>query len=128
MYEQIAHSRLNDILDQLRPGIRKKDLRHFYTRLGANFYAIFSLFSLLYGKREDFDEQLLKLVEVLASQYIKRPAPLKQIDIEREKDHNWFLSQEWVGMALYTDGFARATMQRWWELGDFFWAEFARGW
>ncbi len=24
----------------------------------------------------------------------------------REEDHNWFLSQEWVGMALYSDGFA----------------------
>jgi amylosucrase len=24
----------------------------------------------------------------------------------REEDHNWFLSQQWVGMALYSDGFA----------------------
>ncbi len=106
MYEQIAHSELNEILDQLKPGIRKKDLRHFYTRLGANFYAIYSLFSLLYGNRDDFRAQLLKLVEVLATQYIKRPVQLKNIDIDREKNHNWFLSQEWVGMALYTDGFA----------------------
>ncbi|UCC85520.1 MAG: C69 family dipeptidase [Gemmatimonadota bacterium] len=37
----------------------------------------------------------------------------------------------WVYRELltrYTNNFARATMQRWWELGDFFWAEFARGW
>ena len=31
-------------------------------------------------------------------------------------------------LTRYTDGFARATMQRWWELGDFFWAGLARGW
>ena len=31
-------------------------------------------------------------------------------------------------LTRYTNNFARATMQRWWELGDFFWAEFARGW
>ncbi len=31
-------------------------------------------------------------------------------------------------LTRYTDGFARATMQRWWELGDFFWAHYARGW
>jgi dipeptidase len=31
-------------------------------------------------------------------------------------------------LTRYTDGFARATMQRWWELGDLFWAAFARGW
>ena len=40
MYEQISHSLLNSILDDLKPEIRRQDLRHFYTRLGANFYAI----------------------------------------------------------------------------------------
>ena len=44
MYEQVSHSLLNRILDELKPDIRKRDLRHFYTRLGANFYAIYSLF------------------------------------------------------------------------------------
>ncbi|MGD2118600.1 MAG: alpha-amylase family glycosyl hydrolase [Chromatiales bacterium] len=106
MYEQVSHSLLNRILDELKPDIRKRDLRHFYTRLGANFYAIYSLFHHLYGKRDDFDAQILRLVEVMARQYIKRSSDLKQLDIEREKNHNWFLSQEWVGMALYTDGFA----------------------
>ncbi len=45
-------------------------------------------------------------MEVMAAQYIKRSSDLKQLDILREQDHNWFLSQEWVGMALYPDGFA----------------------
>lgn len=106
MYEQVSHSLLNRILDQLKPEIRKRDLRHFYTRLGANFYAIYSLFHLLYGKRDDFDRQLLKLVERLAVNYIGRDAELKRLDAERERDHNWFLSQEWVGMALYANAFA----------------------
>jgi len=106
MYEQISHSQLNRILDQLKPEIRKRDLRHFYTRLGANFYAIYSLFHLLYGKRDDFDEHLLRLVEVLALNYIQRAKDLKKLDVKRENDHNWFLSQEWVGMALYTSAFA----------------------
>ena len=35
MYEQVSHSLLNRILDDLKPDIRKRDLRHFYTRLGA---------------------------------------------------------------------------------------------
>ncbi|MDJ0738756.1 MAG: alpha-amylase family protein [Gammaproteobacteria bacterium] len=106
MYEQVSHSLLNNILDELKPDIRRRDLRHFYTRLGANFYAIYSLFHHLYGKRADFQQQMVRLVEVMASRYIERPAPLKQLDIGREADHEWFLSQEWVGMALYTDGFA----------------------
>jgi amylosucrase len=106
MYEQVSHSRLNDILDKLKPDIRKRDLRHFYTRLGANFYAIYSLFDFLYGDRTDFEDHLTRLVEVMASQYIARDKALKRLDRARESDHNWFLSQEWVGMALYSDGFA----------------------
>ena len=107
MYEQVSHSLLNHILDDLKPEIRKRDLRHFYTRLGANFYAIHSLFNHLYGERADFHEQMVRLVEVMASRYIQREEALKQTDIRRQENHNWFLSQEIVGMALYADGFAR---------------------
>ena len=106
MYEQVSHSLLNDILIKLNPEIKQHQIRHFYTRLGANFYAIYSLFNYLYGKRDDFEEQALNLVETLARQYIARDDVLKQKDLEREKDHSWFLNQKWVGMALYTDGFA----------------------
>jgi amylosucrase len=107
MYEQVSHSLLNEILNSLKSEIADQDLRHFYTRLGANFYAIHSLFHRLYGKRPDFEKQALRLVETMARQYIKRSEPLRQLDIEREKDYNWFLSQHWVGMALYSNGFAQ---------------------
>ncbi|OOZ35643.1 alpha-amylase family glycosyl hydrolase [Solemya velesiana gill symbiont] len=106
MYEQVSHSLLNEILDALKADIRKRDLRHFYTRLGANFYAIHSLFYHLYGQREDFTEKMIRLVEVMARRYIERSSDLEQLDMDREQNHNWFLSQEWVGMALYADGFA----------------------
>ena len=106
MYEQESHSLLNAILDDLKPEIVRQDLRHFYTRLGANFYAIHSLFHTLYGHRNDFQAQMLNLVETMAHGYINRSSILEQVDIEREKDYNWFLSQQWVGMALYTNGFA----------------------
>ena len=106
MYEQVSHSLLNEILDELRPDVRRQDLRHFYTRLGANFYAIYSLFHHLYGRRDDFHAQMVQLVEVMAARYIERPAELEQLDKQREANHEWFLSQEWVGMALYADGFA----------------------
>ena len=106
MYEQVSHALLNDILSRLNPEIKQQQIRHFYTRLGANFYSIYSLFHTLYGKRDDFEEQAQRLVETMAMQYIKRDDQLKEKDLEREKNHNWFLSQEWVGMALYSDGFA----------------------
>ncbi len=106
MYEQVSHSLLNDILIRLNPEIKQQQIRHFYTRLGANFYSIHSLFQVLYGDRDDFEEQAQRLVETMARQYIVRSDQAKETDLEREKNHNWFLSQEWVGMAMYSDGFA----------------------
>jgi len=107
MYEQVSHSLLNEILTAIKPEILKqRKMRYFYTRLGANFYSIHSLFHHLYGDRNDLKVQMQHLVEVMAKQYIARPSALKKRDLERETDHTWFLSQKWVGMALYSDGFA----------------------
>jgi len=106
MYEQASHSLLNEILIELKPEIGQQRLRHFYTRLGANFYAIHSLFKLLYGERDDFKVQMVSLVETLAFRYMERTPALRKSDLARERDYNWFLSQKWVGMALYCDRFA----------------------
>jgi amylosucrase len=106
MYEQASHALLNEILLDLKPEIGNFRLRHFYTRLGANFYNIHSLFHLLYGDRPDFKEQMVSLVETLALRYIERAPHLRKSDLARERDYNWFLSQKWVGMALYCDRFA----------------------
>ncbi|MFA5371554.1 MAG: amylosucrase [Sideroxydans sp.] len=106
MYEQASHAMLNEILIELKPEIGNMRLRHFYTRLGANFYSIHSLFKLLYGNRPDFKEQMVSLVETMASRYIERVPHLRKSDLARERDYNWFLSQKWVGMALYCDRFA----------------------
>jgi amylosucrase len=106
MYEPIAHCLLNEILNELKPEIKELELSHFYTRLGANFYSIHSLFSRLYGNHPSLKKQWLALVETLARQYIQRSPALKQLDLEREKKHTWYLDQKWVGMTLYVDGFA----------------------
>ncbi|MFH0785943.1 MAG: alpha-amylase family protein, partial [Pseudomonadota bacterium] len=105
MYEQASHALLNEILHELNREIGNFRLRHFYTRLGANFYAIHSLFLLLYGDRPDFKEQMVCLVETLAHRYIERVPHLRKSDLARERNYNWFLSQKWVGMAMYCDRF-----------------------
>lgn len=106
MYEQISHSRLNEILTELEPELREHNLHHFYIRLGANFYAIYSLFYRLYGQRDDFKQCMTNLVATMARQYINRSKPLREKDMQREKEYNWFLDQRWTGMALYSNGFA----------------------
>ncbi len=106
MYEQVSHSLLNDILTEIESDIKDKNLQYFYTRLGANFYAIYSLFHQLYGKRADFKAQLTQLVKVLLQSYIARSQKLRKLDQAREKNHDWFLSQQWVGYALYCKEFS----------------------
>lgn len=106
MYEQVSHSLLNEILNKLDKNVCEQDLRYFFTRLGANFYTIHSLFHRLYGERDDFKQHMCKLVDTLTNQYTNRAQTLRKKDIEREKDHNWFLHQRWAGMALYTEGFS----------------------
>jgi amylosucrase len=106
MYEQVSHALLNRILDELSPQLARHDLRHFLTRLGANFYAIHSLFRLLYGKRDDFEAQMTRLVDVMARNHLQRSTELKALDAVREQDHEWFLGQQWAGMALYANEFS----------------------
>ena len=106
MYEQVSHSLLNDILTKIEAEIKDQNLQYFYTRLGANFYAIYSLFHQLYGHRDDFKSQLHQLVKVLTCSYIARSTELRQTDLVREKNHNWFLSQQWVGYAVYCREFS----------------------
>ncbi len=107
MYEPISHALLNEILTELNLDHQSPELLHFYTRLGANFYSIYSLFTRLYGKRADLRQQLLSLVKTLAHQYLQRPLALKALDLAREKNHTWYLNQNWVGMTFYADGFAQ---------------------
>ncbi len=106
MYEQTSHSLLNRVLDNLDVAATGVDQRSLNTRLGANFYAIYTLFQRLYGEREDMEEQLTALVQVLVNRHSERRAELLDLDAKREARYDWFLSENWVGMALYLQGFS----------------------
>lgn len=106
MYEPDSHALLGRILDKLKGDLGRKNLRPFYTRLGGNFHSMHKLFRQLYGQRPDYEDRLADLVKALADSYVQRPAALRDLDAAREQDPDWFLSQHWVGMALYCDRFA----------------------
>lgn len=106
MYEEISHALLHDILDELKPEFEDQNLQHFFIRLGANFYSIYSLFHQLYGQRDNFNKQLCELVRTLIKSNIARDDSLKKTDFDREQDHNWFLSEQLVGYALYCKEFS----------------------
>jgi len=77
----------------------------FCLRLGANFPIIYDLFSQLYPN-EDFEKQLENLCKILFIHYNERSEELKKIDIERVKNPDWLLSNNWIGMMLYVNHFS----------------------
>jgi len=79
---------------------------NYHLRLAANYHSMRGLFMQLYGQRDDAEHQLTKLLHHLRDAFDARKQSLKQLDQQREAEPDWFLSQKWVGMAMYGDRFA----------------------
>ena len=75
-------------------------------RLSANFHRIYTLMQRLYGSQENCEIHLEKLLLMLFEMYHLREESLKKVDRKREIEQDWLLSQELVGMSLYTNRFA----------------------
>ena len=60
----------------------------------------------LYMYLYDDREKLRQLEQAMAEAYGRRGMSLKRLDGRREKDPNWFLSGNMLGMTMYTDLFA----------------------
>ncbi len=60
-------------------------------------------FRLLYGTRPAIEKQLK---ELLAKHWKDRPSDLKDLDLQRDLDAEWFLSERMVGYVFYVDRFA----------------------
>jgi amylosucrase len=78
----------------------------FLGRLDANFITLFSLFSDLYGHRDDCLDQLVELVALAGRSWRDRLQDLKILDRQREFDPEWFMSQTMLGGACYVDHYA----------------------
>jgi amylosucrase len=106
MYEPHTQAMLQRILNTISDEFNDCTSQIFLSRLGANFYSMHALFQKLYGDRPDAEAKLTELITALARSYQQRPAELYEKDVQREQNPDWFLSQNWVGMALYCDRFA----------------------
>lgn len=78
---------------------------HFQTRLAANLSVIRNNFLRLYGQREDLDDQISRLVDVMSKAYSDRDKALKKSDLERERQPDWFVNEQIAGMMFYVDRF-----------------------
>ncbi|NJL94767.1 MAG: amylosucrase, partial [Anaerolineae bacterium] len=71
----------------------------------THFEDAFLLLRSLY-ERYDFFYHLEALMVAVARAYANRSEPLKRLDLRREAEPAWFLSQEMVGAVCYVDRFA----------------------
>lgn len=108
MSSQNTQKLLNELILELQSKAKKNlNFNLFYARLGLHFEDIFKKFQRLYGDRVDFQNQLKMLVKALMKLYTDRPEELKKLDVERETNPGWYMSQEWVGTMLYVDRYAK---------------------
>lgn len=104
---QDAQKLLNELIVELQfKNKRNLNFDLFYARLGLHFEDIFKKFQRIYGDRDDFRKQLRVLIESLMKIYVDRPEVLKKLDLKRETNPEWYMSQEWVGTMLYVDRYA----------------------
>ena len=64
---------------------------------------LFSSFRAIYGERPEVE---IRLKEMLRRHWQARPQELKDLDIKRDLNPDWFLSEKMVGYVFYVDRFA----------------------
>ncbi|GAC1633727.1 MAG: alpha-amylase family glycosyl hydrolase [Chloroflexota bacterium] len=101
-------------LDRLLPRLEgqfvsRADAQHwasYKSRLQQHFEALFTALFQLYGRRYDFFFHLETMLAMTARMWVQRPPEFKELDAEREKCPDWFLSHRMIGGVCYVDLFA----------------------
>ena len=83
----------------------KKD-KAFAERFLQQLSSIELLFNEIYGGHSKRNESFDALLDSLVDCYLQRPSTFIKKDIVKEKQGNWFLSNQITGMSLYVDRFA----------------------
>ncbi len=77
----------------------------FYTRLLANATEIQTLYNEIYAHHPNATAAFKRMVQTIIQNYLTRGEALKQLDISKLEEGNWFLSNRIAGMSLYVDRF-----------------------
>lgn len=75
-------------------------------RLAEHWPRLFGLLHRLYGQHYDFYYYLERILLTAVECWLNRPEDLCQLDVRRENDPNWYLSERMVGGSLYVDLFS----------------------
>jgi len=75
----------------------------FELRFDRSAGDLFSAFQAIYGKKADVEK---RLKDMLRRHWQDRPVALKDLDLKRDLNPEWFLSEKMVGYVFYVDRFA----------------------
>ncbi|MEZ6115673.1 MAG: alpha-amylase family glycosyl hydrolase [Pirellulaceae bacterium] len=105
---QLSLQRLTPRIDQKwEDSNTAQDVRDaFWRRLEANWSSFFGLLHQLYGTRYDFFYHLEQILLTTVDGWIARSPELKELDVKRTHEPDWFQSRKIVGGALYVDLFS----------------------
>ena len=107
-------------LDRIRPKVVAK-VAAFYAstatrvqmmetmdaRLDEHWPQLFRLLYRLYGEHYDFFFYLESILLTAVDCWLGRPEELRQLDVRRENDPTWYLSERMIGGSLYVDLFSQ---------------------
>jgi amylosucrase len=88
------------------PGDHALLIETIESRLTTHWPRLFDLLYQLYGQHYDFFYYLERILLTAVDSWLDRPEDLKQLDLRREADPNWYLSERMVGGSLYVDLFS----------------------
>ncbi|MGL4404767.1 MAG: alpha-amylase family glycosyl hydrolase, partial [Notoacmeibacter sp.] len=88
------------------PAPKSLDDRIFEMRKARSMADLMGPLERLYGQRPDFSAFTEKLFELLEHRWSERPADLKELDLARDLNPDWFLSQGMVAYVFYIDRFS----------------------
>jgi amylosucrase len=94
-----------ELLKAKKIDLEKKD-KAFADRFLLHLAAIESLFDEIYGGHSKRNESFDALLNAIIDCHLQRPSALLKKDTTKEKQGNWFLSNQIAGMSLYVDRFA----------------------
>lgn len=83
--------------------LAQSDQRLFDLRWQRSHADLFQPLETLYGKSPEFENRLKQL---LLARWCERSAELKDLDLQRDLNPDWFLSENMVGYVFYVDRFA----------------------
>ncbi len=104
MYNYGLHQQINEAVQNAGIDIGGED-NLFYTRFMANAAAIFELYMQLYEHHPMAEENFGQLVRLIIKADRDRSALLKERDVKKREQGQWFLSNQLAGMSLYVDRF-----------------------